>query len=394
MIGDIKGVFWGEMELFEGFAEEVRPAVEITLRLRNTVHGLDVLQNGGPAIVFVDLSEDAFARLDLAQSVMAESHGVLAIPVATGKSPDVILEALRRGMADFIVWPEERGKALEIVRSALAKNGVHSKRGRVFSVFSMKGGQGATFLAANLADQIQAISGKDALLVDFNLYAGDAVERLGITPSYTPFDLKKDLRRVDRELLLSSLPKHERGFHVLGCPEEMGDADLIQAEDAARMIETLASHMDYILIDLPHDFSARTLPALEASDVILLPVQQDVAAIRSARKVLLFFRDLGYEKNKIKLIVNRVAPRGEIALEDIVEMLGLPVYGAITNDIGTMVECVISAKTVEAVNPQSDLNHDVKSVAASLAGVALPARRRSFWKRVFPRRTDGMKEAG
>lgn len=394
MIGDIQGVFWGDMELFEGFAEEVRPAIDITLRLRNTEHGLDVLRGGGPSLVFVDLSEDPLGRMEIAHGLTAEAQGVLAIPVSPDKSADVVLEALRKGMVDFIVWPEERDKALEIVRRALARSGVRSTRGRVFSVFSAKGGQGATFLASNLADQIRSVSGKDALLVDFNLYAGDAAERLGVAPSYTPFDLKKDLRRVDRELLFSSLPKHERGFHVLGCPQEIGDADQIQAEDASRMIETLASHMDYLVLDLPHDFSTRALPALEASDAILLPVQQDAAAIRSARKVLLFLRELGYEKDKIKLIANRVIPRGEISLEDVTEMLGLPVYGSMENDPWTATECTLAAKPVEAVSPESALNYDIKSIAAALMGLALPARRGPFWTRVFPWLTNGMKKAG
>lgn len=52
------------------------------------------------------------------------------------------------------------------------------------------------------------------------------------------------------------------------------------------LINLVRVYMDYTIVDLSHDFSGRTLAALESSDKIIFCAQQDIHAIKSVQKSL------------------------------------------------------------------------------------------------------------
>jgi pilus assembly protein CpaE len=390
MAENLKSIFIGKKnELFERFADEVRPVVEITEWIPDPSHGFSAIRSTPPDVVFIDFADDPSIRLNLVSRIVKALPGIPVFPVASVKSSELILEAFRRGAVDFLVWPGDQGEALAVVRRVLRKGGAQQRRGEICSLFSIKGGQGVTSLALNLADHIHALTGESVIVFDLNLYAGDIGARLDILPLYTPFDLQKDLKRLDRDLLFSSLLKHERGFHVLIAPDEISDAEQISSEDVSRMLDTLSSNIDYVLLDLPHDFSPRTMAALDASDRILLIVQQDVPVIKNTLKVLQFFRELGYSKDKIALVVNRHMKSAELKAEDLAEVFSQPIYALVGNDYRTMIESVSTAKTVDEINPKSSLNLNIKALAGMLTGMGAVGPNMPFWKRVLTRWTPG-----
>jgi pilus assembly protein CpaE len=387
----LKGVFVGKKnEVFEKFADEVRPVVEITDWYPNPASSYgDLFRNTPPALVFVDLSDDPPTRLNLANRIIKAAPATLVFTVASSKSPDLILEAFRLGAADFLLWPGNQGEVLAAIRRALEKSSPGGRRGEVYSVFSMKGGQGVSTVALNLADHLHMLSGEKVLLFDLNLYISEIGVRLDLGAHYTPFDLQKDLKRLDQDLLFSSLLKHERDFYLLSCPDEINDADRIRGEDVTNMLDALTAHMDYLVLDLPHDFSPKTLAALEASDKILLLVQQDLAALKITLKVLQFFRELQYGENKIRLLVNRYTRKGDLDVEDLGKILQQPVFGTLENDYGAVFQSITSGKTVDLVAENSPFNRNIKELAGKLTGIPWVGAVKPLWQRALARCLPG-----
>jgi len=382
----LKGIFVGHRtEPFEELAEELGSVVEIAGWFVDPALAHTAVRDTPPALIFVNLADDPDTGLNLVGRLIKAATTSLVFPVASIKSPDLILEAFRLGAADFLVWPGEPGEALAAVRRAIAEKSSGRHAGEVYAVFSGKGGQGVTSIALNLADHIQQLSGERVLLCDLNLYAGEIGTRLELASHYTPFDLQRDLGRLDQDLLFSSLPRHERGFYILSGPDEISDADRIGGEDVTKMLQALSSHLDFIIVDLPHDFSPRTLAVLEASDKILLIFQQDVSAVKNTLRVLQFFRELAYGRDRVRLILNRYLKDGDLGAEDFAKIFLQPVYGTLGNDYRTLVEGINSAKTAEMVNHNSLFNRNLRELAGRLTGITAQGSGGPWWKRAVTR---------
>jgi len=382
----LKGIFVGHRpEPFEDLAEELGSVVEIEGWFVDPALAHTAVKEAPPALVFVNLADDPGTGLNLVGRLVKAASTSLVFPVASNNAPDLILEAFRLGAADFLVWPGDAGEALAAVRRALAKKSSGRHAGEVYAVFSGKGGQGVTSIALNFADHIQQLSGERVLLCDLNLYAGEIGMRLELTSRYTPFDLQRDLRRLDQDLLFSSLPRHERGFYILSGPDEVSDADQIGGEEVTRMLQALSGHMDFLIVDLPHDFSPQTLAVLEASDKILLVFQQDLSAVKNTLRVLQFFRELGYGRDRIQLILNRYLKNGDLGVEDFAKIFLQPVYGTLGNDYRTLLEGINSAKTVDMVDGNSLFNRNIRELAARLTGIATLDANGPWWKRAVAR---------
>ena len=387
----VKGMLvGGKDEVLRKFVEEVRPVVEITQWVQDPSLTLGALRNAPPRAVFLDLGDDPVMGLNLAHRMVKTAPETLVFTLHSSKAPDLILEAFRIGVADFLVWPASHGEAAAAVRRALEKVADKRRKGEIWSVFSMKGGQGVTSVALNLVDHIQALSGEKVLLLDLNLYTSDIWARLNLVPQYTPFDLQKDLKRVDHDLLFSSLLKHERGFYILACSDDISDADRITGEDVVKMLEVLTAHLDVIVADLPHDFSPRTLAALDASDQVLLVFQQDVSVIQSTLKVLQFFRELGYARDKVRLILNRNTRNGDLSPEDLARVFQQPVFAALSNDYKALLHCVNEGKPVDMIHGESPFCRNVKELAGRLTGISPAEPPRSMWRRALARCMPGL----
>ena len=380
MVEKVKGIIISNKAgLSQELAAEVRPVADIVGRVGDHSTAFKIIKERQPRAVFLDLSQNLETGLDLVRRLTRSLPAASIFIVAQDKNPDLILEALRAGAADYIVFPNTNGEVLPIVRRALGKTG--GRTGELVAVFSLKGGQGVTSLAINLADQINSLTGDRILLMDMNLYMGDVAICLNLPATYTSFNLIKDLGRIDHNLLFSSLAHHPNGFHVLTAPEEIRDADQISGDDVSRMLEPLRKYMDYVIMDLPHDFSERTLAALDAADTILLIAQQSLPVIKSVQRTLELFQELDYGEDRVKIVLNRHFKKSEFTPNDLATIFKQPIYSSISNDYRSVTQAVNKAKTLGAARRKSRINADFENLAAQLTGMISTTRKGKGWKK-------------
>ena len=248
----------------------------------------------------------------------------------------------------------------------------------------MKGGQGVTSIATNLADHIHTLTGDKVLLVDMNLYMGDVSVFLELPATYTPFDMLKDIERMDENLLFSSLTLHPRGFYVLTAPDEISDADQVSGEDINRILNVLGAYLDHVVIDLPHDFAERSLAVLEAADTILLLVQQSMPVIKSVQKAIELFEELGFDEKKVRIVLNRYTEKNELTPDDISYVLNWPVFARIANDFHSLTEVTNKGKTLDTARPETRVNKDMAALSVLLTGIK-PERPSGKWTDIIGR---------
>ncbi|MGI6655710.1 MAG: AAA family ATPase [Desulfobulbus sp.] len=348
---------------------ELRPVLSIDLVDDSLQELARTLQNRTPSLLFLHpTSETADQDLEFADYVRRAHPDIDIYLILDRRDPEIILRALRLGIRDCILPGEGEPtpflQAIRRTRSAPDTGG-----GFLYACHSLKGGQGVTTIAANLADQIRRVTGGQVLLADLNLCMGDLRSLLSITGACTPFDLIRDLGRMDENLLFSSLFHHENGFYVLPSPAEIGDAEVVSREQITALLALLKRHFTHIVIDLPHDLSERTLAALENADRILLPIEPGLIALKNAQKHVQFFRELGNDEEKIALILNRHSKRDTLQPEDMERVLGLPLFATIANDWTAFEQAADRGTLLADVHPKRRVTRDLHELALRLTGM-------------------------
>lgn len=178
-------------------------------------------------------------------------------------------------------------------------------RAKVVTVFSTKGGVGKSVIATNLATTIASKLGKRTVLIDLDLQFGDVAVMLRLVQDRTIADVVRVFDRLDEEMLDSFLAKHDSGIKALLAPVQPEDADIITIDEVERIIGLLKSWADYIIIDTAPALSETVLAALEASDIIYAVTTMDVPSIRNTKISLQKLKQLNYDQDKVRLVLNR-----------------------------------------------------------------------------------------
>jgi len=373
MTDKVKGVIISSnADLSRQLAEEIRPAVDVVKEIQDRRAAYPAIREIEPGAVFVDLAENPAQALELVHRLARHLSECAIFLLAREKDPDLILQGFRSGVADYLVFPGRNGDALHAVKRALGNAAGQS--GEVIALFSLKGGQGVTSLSLNLADHLVHATREKVLLADLNLYRGDVAICLNMPSTYTGFDLVKDLERMDHKLLFSSLAHHPNGFHVLPAPEEISDADQVSGDDVPRMLALLQRHMDYTVVDLPHDLSDRSLAVLDTADTILVIAQPTLPAIKSVQRTLDLFQELNYGEDKVRIVLNRQVRKSDFTTSDLASIFKQPVFATVANDYSSLMQAVNKGKTLRIARERAGINKDFRRLAGLLTGIGGSAR--------------------
>ncbi len=337
------------------------------------------LQKARPAAAVVAVGNRFTPELgDLIRELASGDISVVA--VGTAKDPDLILASMRAGAKEYLVT----GEAEELERKVqqfLETSGA-IRLGHITTVFPTKGGMGGTTLATNLAGALNR-QARRVCLADLD-EMGDASSFLDVKCTYSLADVAVNTRRLDRDLLDSSVPRHGSGIWVLSQSDKVGDGARLDAAGLSGVLRFLRPQYDEVVIDGTRDFGDVALAVLDISDRILLVVTQEVPAVRNAQRCAELFQRLGYEHKRIMLVVNRYQKTSTITRGVIEETVGLPIAAVVGNDFHSVTQAVNRGVLVSEAAPHSVVVKDVEALASLIAPRALEAAANvSFLKRLF-----------
>lgn len=347
--------------------------------------GLATIEEHGPNIALLFLDHDPPRVLDLARQA-AGVNGCVPIVVSRSKNPDSILVAMRAGARDFAFLDDSSNdvrRAILDLGVALAETGSGGgRRGKIITVFSAKGGSGATIVASNLAGALRKQGSSDeearVVLLDFNLEMGDVLVFLDMASRYNFHELLANMHRLDADLLYGSLAAHSSGLRVVSQTDHLEEGRDLSADDAARILAFLRQHFDFIVIDGVRDFRELGLLALDKADTILLVMTQDIPALKNANRCLRIFKRLGYTDDRVKLVLNRYRRVGQLTPDSIGDALGRKVSITIANDFPEVIRSVNEGKLLIDAAPSSSVAKDIVDLASMIHAPAAPKKKGLF----------------
>ena len=340
------------------------------------IYGYELIRQNRPELVFIDLRDNIQQSLDLVSRISSYFRDTLIFVSGESLTLEGVIACMQAGAREFLTRPlnpEEIATYIDKHKEELTLDRSQGdQNGRLITVFSNKGGLGKTTVAVNLAVAISEVLRKPVAVVDLNLQLGDVTTFLDLQPKQTIVDIARNLGRVDAAYLENSLATYETDkakLYVLADPMQVEDAEEVTAAQINTVLTVLKSTFEYVIVDTTTSFDAKTLTALDLADNILLTSIINLPCIRSTQRVLTLFDRLGYDKQKIKLLINRFVPGDEITVDDVEETLEHEVFWKLPNNYVTVMNSINRGMPIAVLDDESPIWSQFLELAHRLSGV-------------------------
>lgn len=322
-------------------------------------------------IIIADITEDPDVTFELINKITTINKQAKIIVTSYSTDAELVIKAMRIGAREFLTKPikeEELINAVTKLRDLSLGNMSDNNKCKIISTFSNKGGIGKTAIAVNLALELANLTKEKVALIDLNLQLGDVTTFLDLNPSFDISYVVNNINRVDETFLLSTLEKYkDTSLYVLADPPYLEQAEDITSDQISKLFDVLKDTFSYIIVDTGSNFDGKTITVLDNSDLILLVTIVNLPAIRNCQRCLELFERLGYGKDKAKIILNRYMDNEEIKIEDVEDVLDRKIYWKIPNNYFTIMSSINKGIPVGIVNPDSNIAHNYRELAAMLS---------------------------
>ncbi|MDP9178638.1 MAG: P-loop NTPase [Gemmatimonadota bacterium] len=320
-------------------------------------------------LVILPLQDITPGELLALEREMRRDSGVSVIGTAPAADTDMIIRAMRAGIHEFLVYPPSSEELAGSVDRLVRRSSEDVERGELIAVYSGKGGLGSTSVAVNLAHAF-ASHRTDArvALADLVVSGGDVRVFLNLKPAYDLSHLVAKGSQVDGELLNSILSPCPGGVWALPTGENPEPEEIFDAASIGSILDLLRLHFAVTVADCEHHLSERTLVALDSADTIILITHLSVASLRSTQRTLGLCRRLGYNENKLCVVVNRYQSADVLPIKDAQDLLKWPIYWQLPNDYRLSAASLTKGVPVAMEDPGSKLARSYQALAAKLGG--------------------------
>jgi pilus assembly protein CpaE len=282
-----------------------------------------------PDVIVLDLRGQTSLPSEL--TMLKRRHPRIGvIIVATALDPNLMLEAMRAGVNEFVTEPLQETDLREAVGRIVGYQLAPAGPGNVLAFVGAKGGVGTTTLAVNVATALAADKTSSVLVVDLHVAAhGDAALLLGVEPRFSVADALDNINRLDASYLSTIVVRSKAGVDLLASPERPSMRPP-EPERVKQLLQRLAEHYSCVVLDVPRsDFGI--IDALEPLSAVVLLVNQELPTVRRAAQIGALLRQR-YGRERVGTVVSRYDVRADIGQDDIERVVGLPVWATLPSD--------------------------------------------------------------
>jgi pilus assembly protein CpaE len=320
-----------------GTATSGQEAIELALKLE-------------PDIILMDVNMPGVDGVTATTRIVGRLPNTAVIMMSVQNEGDLLRRAMLAGAREFLAKPFSLDELVQSIRhvhqlaqanrrvivtgpgDAGSDSGSRKKRAKIVTVFSLKGGVGRSTVATNLAIAMQAASDGDVTLLDANLLYGDIGVMMNVADKRTISETVKHFDTLDRDLVSDLRIPHSSGVKVMLAPSTPQLGEQVTIDHMRALMGQLISLTDYVVVDTGPSFDDITLSLLDQSDHVILVLTRELTAVKGAKQYLELSDLLGYDTDRVSLVVNRATVESGIPIDDVAASLRGDVTVTIPDD--------------------------------------------------------------
>ena len=266
------------------------------------------------------------------------------IVIGDGNDAQSMRAAMQAGARDFLSEPIVEKDLLTAVRRLTIESQPARKKGltELTAFINVKGGSGASFLAANVAYLLAAVSNRRTTLVDLDLQFGNLPQYLDLKPKRSLLEALDVADDLDGVAIEAYMTKHETGLSVLAALNisvDLHQEPMLSAFD--NVLNLLVENYERVIVDLPRQIDSFGARTLERADRIIFVMQQSVPSLHDAVRMYdILTKELAVPSGRLTVIVNRYLKHASVQLADIEQALHGIVPISVPNDFQAVAESV------------------------------------------------------
>ena len=335
-----------------------------------------------PALILLDVMLPKLDGYQVAGKIRAEEGAGSHVPIIMLTAEAEVeqkIRGLRAGADDYLVKPFHPAELLARIKSLLARFAPRDMLvgrpplGRVIAFYGAKGGVGTTTIAINVAIALQRELGRRVCLVDANLQFGDhrvfmdlGLDRKSIVDAVSA-------PSIDADLLRGVLVEHDSKIDLLLAPPSPETAELVTKEHVATIIDVLRGMYDYVVVDVDKRLDDLNLGVFDAAEHLYVVLTADLSCLKNVRLVLETLGHIGYEGDRIKLVLNRANAFTGINAKTAEGALKRPIDLQVLNEYRGAISALNSGAPVMLTKSDSPLGRSFHDVARAIDKTAATA---------------------
>ncbi len=332
-----------------------------------------------PDVVIMDVNMPGVDGIQATEKISTDLPDSAVIIMSAAGDQEYVRKAMIAGARDYLIKPFTSDEVVTAIKRVFDKERRRKQReggiggarpvteSKIVTLYSPHDGVGKTTLAANLAIALHQLTNDPCVIVDLNLQFGDMDLVLNLNPERTIVDLTSQFQNTDTGMLERFLTVHESGVRLLGAPPRPQYAETVTVYCVQQVLRVLKQSYQYIVVDSASVLNDTTLAALDMTDEILLVTNLDVPSLRNAKICLETMRDLHYETEKIRVVINRATGEMGIKADEVEEYLEHPVAARIPSEGRVVVGAVNHGIPFVLSHPETKVSEAVQALARLLA---------------------------
>jgi len=300
-----------------------------------------------PDVVLMDINMPDMDGITATERIRARVPGTQVVILSVQNDSNYMRKAMLAGARDFLTKPpdldelisaiaragemahEEKKKAANTLAAVQASGGISTSsgivfparhNGRVVTIYGPKGGTGSTTITTNLAVALHTPE-KPVVVVDGRLQFGDLSFFFNEQTKNNLADVAIRADELDPEFIEEVLLEHdESGVRIMAAPPRPEQAESVTGEQFSRVVRFLKNMFAYVLIDTNSGLDEITLTAIDEADLISVVTTQDIPSIKNVRLFLDLMIALGYQREKVFLVMNMFDKRRSVTAERVAEI--------------------------------------------------------------------------
>jgi pilus assembly protein CpaE len=339
--------------------------VEVVGAARSGKEGIQLAQDLDPDVVLMDINMPDIDGITATETIRHKSPHIQVVILSVQNDQNYMRRAMLAGARDFLTKPPMGDELISAIRRSSEMARIERSKnaqgrgsasmvglptsvptlpgllqGKVITVYSPKGGVGTTTLAVNLAIALQSEDTR-VVLVDANLQFGDVAIFVNEQGKNTIVEIAPRIEELDSEIIEEIMIKHQSsGIHVLAAPPKPEYAEKVSADQFGRVIHLLKQLYAYVVIDTSCTLTDITLNSIDHSDVVVVVTTQEIPTIKNVSLCLDLLHNLGVQKDRIVLTMNRFDKRIAITPERVGKNLKQDVAAIIPLDERIVINAV------------------------------------------------------